>query len=182
MHMDEYIGISERHPASFRHFLREHLVDAVQPRAFYGMAGDASNVEGEMRRYAELVEELDPEVCVLGIGENGHLAFNDPPADFETDEPFIVVELDEACRRQQAGEGWFASPADVPARAISMSIRQIMRARTLYCMVPERRKAEAVRFCLEEEVSPMRPASILRQHPDAQLYLDRESASLLTKA
>ena len=118
-------------------------------------------------------------MAFVGIGENGHLAFNDPPADFETEEPYLVVNLDEACRRQQVGEGWFQGIDEVPRQAVSMSIRQILKARRVICVVPDRRKAEAVRDCLELEVSPLRPASALRLHEGGGLYLDRESASLL---
>ena len=118
----------------------------------------------------------------MGIGENGHLAFNDPPADFETEDPYIVVELDEACRRQQLGEGWFRSLAEVPRRAISMSIRQIMRSRAIVCTVPDRRPAQAVRDCLTGEVTPLHPASVLQRHERAYIYLDAEAASLLDPA
>jgi glucosamine-6-phosphate deaminase len=121
-------------------------------------------------------------LAFVGIGENGHLAFNDPPADFKTEEPYIVVNLDEACRRQQLGEGWFATLADVPQRAISMSMRQIMKAKKILCIVPDSRKAEAVKACLEGEISPLAPASILRIHPDTIVYLDAQSAALLSPA
>jgi glucosamine-6-phosphate deaminase len=121
------------------------------------------------------------DLACVGIGENGHLAFNDPPADFETREPYIVVTLDEACRRQQVGEGWFPSLADVPARAISMSVRQILEARRIVCVVPDQRKAEAVRAALEGPVTPAVPASILQTHPDVTVFLDRGSASLLAR-
>ena len=125
------------------------------------------------------LEEID--VAFVGIGENGHLAFNDPPADFDTEDPYILVELDEACRKQQLGEDWFPSLDEVPRRAISMSIRQIMKSQTIVCTVPDRRKARAVKQCLEGEVSHWYPASILRKHPNAYVYLDRDSASLLQK-
>jgi len=120
------------------------------------------------------------DVAFVGIGENGHVAFNDPPADFDTNEPYIIVELDEACRKQQVGEGWFASVSDVPTRAISMSPRQIMKARQVISVVPDKRKARAVRRCLEGQIGPTAPASILRRHPDVTVYLDRDSASLLS--
>jgi glucosamine-6-phosphate deaminase len=126
-----------------------------------------------------ILREHPVDVAFIGIGENGHVAFNDPPADFETSEPFIVVELDEACRRQQHGEGWFGSIDEVPTRAISMSIRQIMASRAVIASVPDQRKAAAVRRCLEGPVDPMAPASILQEHPEASVYLDTQSASLL---
>jgi glucosamine-6-phosphate deaminase len=179
-HLDEYIGLPAGHPASFRRYLHERFIDVVHPRAYVLIDGEADPQE-ECRRVGALIREAPVNAAFAGIGENGHLAFNDPPADFETDEPYIVVELDEACRRQQLGEGWFASLADVPARAISMSIREIMRARKIFCVAPDRRKAEALRACLEEEISPLRPASILRRHPDVELYLDRDSAALLAQ-
>ena len=131
------------------------------------------------QRVGRALSDRPVDVAFAGIGENGHLAFNDPPADFETEEPFIVVTLDDACRRQQVGEGWFASVADVPKQAISMSVRQILNAREIICVVPDARKATAVRACVEGEVSPMTPASILQTHPSATLYLDRDSAALL---
>jgi glucosamine-6-phosphate deaminase len=121
------------------------------------------------------------DVAFVGIGENGHLAFNDPPADFETEEPYLVVDLDEPCRRQQLGEGWFASLADVPRRAISMSIRQVLKSREILCVVPDARKAKAVAECLDGEVSPLHPSSILKTHPATTVYLDRDSASLLKR-
>jgi glucosamine-6-phosphate deaminase len=128
-----------------------------------------------------LLSRAPIDVAFVGIGENGHLAFNDPPADFETDDPHLVVELDDACRRQQLGEGWFASLDDVPRRAISMSIRQSLKAREILCIVPDARKARAVRDCLEGEVTPVHPSSILQAHPATTVYLDRDSAALLKR-
>jgi glucosamine-6-phosphate deaminase len=122
------------------------------------------------------------DIAFVGIGENGHLAFNDPPADFQTDEPYLIVNLDEACRRQQVGEGWFKDLSDVPQQAISMSVRQIMKAREIIVVVPDARKAQAVKLCFEGEISPLAPASILRNHSNATVYLDKESASLLDSA
>ena len=142
----------------------------------------APDVDAELRRYAELLGRYPPDATVLGIGENGHLAFNDPPADFATEEPYLVVELDEACRRQQLGEGWFASLDDVPRRAISMSCRQILKSTEVLCVVPDARKAQAVRDCLDGPVSPLHPASILQTHPRTTLYLDRDSAALSERA
>ena len=178
-HLDEYVGLSDTHPASFRRYLKERIVDRVRPHAFHFINGDAENVQEECRRVGELISRQQIDAAFVGIGENGHLAFNDPPADFETEEPYIVVDLDHACRNQQVGEGWFSTIDQVPTQAISMSIRQILKARNILCIVPEQRKAEAVQNCVEFEVSPMRPASILQQHGSVSLYLDRESSSLL---
>ena len=178
-HLDEYIGLPEAHPASFRRYLKERLVERVHPGAVYLIQGDAPDLEAERQRLNRLVAGLGVDVTFAGIGENGHLAFNDPPADFEVEDAYIVVELDEACRRQQLGEGWFASLDEVPRRAISMSIRQIMKSRAIVCMVSERRKAQAVHDCFTGEVTPMHPASVLRQHKHACVFLDTEAASLL---
>ncbi|MDF1576736.1 MAG: glucosamine-6-phosphate deaminase [Bacteroidales bacterium] len=177
-HLDEYLGIPESHPASFRKYLRERFVNLVSPAAFYPIHGEA-NPEEECARLGRMIEKHQVDVAFVGIGENGHLAFNDPPADFGTEDPYIVVELDEACRRQQIGEGWFPSLESVPSRAISMSVRQIMKSETIICSVPDARKAIAVKNTLEEIVSPLVPASILTTHADACLFLDKESASLL---
>lgn len=179
-HLDEYVGVPDTHPASFRRYLRERIVERVHPGAFHFIAGDAKDPAAECRRVGALLAERPIDVAFVGIGENGHLAFNDPPADFETEEPYLVLALDEACRRQQLGEGWFAQLEDVPARAISMSIRQILKAREILAIVPDLRKAPAVRDCLELPVGPRHPASVLRQHPNTTLYLDRQSASLLS--
>jgi len=178
-HLDEYVGLPASHPASFRRYLKERLADRVHPGAFHFIEGDRPDPEAEARRVGELLRAGEVDVAFVGIGENGHLAFNDPPADFATEDPYIVVQLDEACRRQQLGEGWFPRLEDVPARAISMSIRQIMRARRIVCVVPDARKAAAVRDCLTREVSPARPASALQRHPAATVYLDVHSAALL---
>jgi glucosamine-6-phosphate deaminase len=178
-HLDEYVGLPETHPASFRKYLKERIEARVRPRAFHFIEGDSPDPQAECRRLAALIAVQPVDVAFLGIGENGHLAFNDPPADFETEEPYIVVDLDEACRRQQVGEGWFASVEEVPRQAVSMSIKQILKARQVVCVVPDARKARAVRDCLASEVSPQRPASALRPHGGAILYLDPESASLL---
>ena len=178
-HLDEYIGISETHPASFRKYLRERLVDIVQPGTVHFLNGETDDPQAECHRLNDIISQIDIDVAFVGIGENGHLAFNDPPADFETEDPYIVVELDEACRLQQVGEGWFRGLADVPTHAISMSIRQIMKAKTIICTVPDVRKAAAVRDCLHGDISPMHPASILQEHADCTVYLDAGSASLL---
>ena len=179
-HLDEYVGMAATHPASFRRYLEERFVDRLprSPEAFYYVNAE-TDPPAECRRLGRIIAEKPIDVAFIGIGENGHLAFNDPPADFQTDEPYIVVELDEACRRQQLGEGWFATLQDVPQRAISMSIRQIMRSGAIICSVPEQRKAAAVRAAVDGPLSADVPASILRQHAAATIYLDHDSASLL---
>jgi len=178
-HLDEYVGLPEAHPASFRRYLKERIVSRIQPRAFHLINGEAEDVYEECRRVGQLITQQRIDVAFVGIGENGHLAFNDPPADFETIEPYIVVDLDEVCRQQQVGEGWFKSIDEVPTQAISMSIKQIMNSREILCIVPEKRKAEAVRATVKLPVDPMRPASILQQHESVTLYLDRESSAML---
>jgi glucosamine-6-phosphate deaminase len=178
-HLDEYVGLPKTHPASFRRYLQERIVDRIQPGAFHFLNGDATDPAAECRRVGGLISGQTIDAAFVGIGENGHLAFNDPPADFETEEPYLIVKLDEACRRQQVGEGWFESVGDVPVQAISMSIQQSLKARQVLCVVPDGRKARAVRDCLELEVSPLHPASILQQHARTTIYLDTESAALL---
>lgn len=178
-HMDEYLGMSPGHPASFRRYLHEQLVDAVGPREFHGLRGDAGDVREEIRRYTALLSEFEPLVCVLGIGENGHLAFNDPPAAFSTGELVHVVDLDEPCRRQQWTEGHFPALDAVPRRALSLTIPALLRPSHVFALVPEKRKAEAVRNALEGPVTPQCPASILQETPHARLFLDPESSSLL---
>lgn len=178
-HLDEYIGISEDHPASFRRYLKERVVNKVHPGTVHFINGNAKNPSLECERLNEVISKKKVDVAFVGIGENGHLAFNDPPADFNTKKPYIVVELDETCRRQQLSEGWFENLEDVPRKAISISINQIMRAKNVICTVPDSRKAEAVRNCLEREISPDNPASILRKHNNMFLFLDRGSAKLL---
>ncbi len=179
-HLDEYIGISDTHPASFRKYLQERFVDIVHPGTVHFLNGKVTDPQAECYRLNRIISQQQIDVAFVGIGENGHLAFNDPPADFEVEDPYIVVELDEACRQQQVGEGWFNGIEDVPTHAISMSIQQIMKAKTIICTVPDERKAEAVRNCLRGEITPMHPASILQRHPDCTVYLDGGSASLLT--
>ena len=178
-HLDEYVDLPESHPASFRRYLKERLVSRLHPQTFHFLNGEADDVYEECRRVGDLIGRQTIDVAFVGIGENGHLAFNDPPADFDTEEPYIVVTLDDACRQQQVGEGWFKSIAEVPTRAISMSIKQILKSRNILCIVPDQRKAEAVRATVELEVSPIRPASILQEHERVTLYLDRDSSSLL---
>jgi glucosamine-6-phosphate deaminase len=179
-HLDEYIGMEADHPASFRKFLKERFVDKVPGlKAVYFVAGDTGNPQQECRRVGSLITEHPIDAAMIGIGENGHLAFNDPPADFETEEPYLIVELDEKCRKQQLGEGWFETLKQVPRRAISMSIRQIIKSKCLIVTVPDQRKAEAVKNALEGKVTPMCPASILQQHDNCKIFLDAEAASLL---
>jgi len=179
-HLDEYVGVSADHPASFRRYLRERFIQRLpsRPAAFHEIDGQA-DPRAECRRLAGLMPAGDFDLAMIGIGENAHLAFNDPPADFETTEPYLVVALDEACRRQQVGEGWFPDMAAVPTQAISMSVRRILAARTLICSVPDRVKAEAVRASVEGPLTPDVPASILRRHADCRLHLDVQSATLL---
>lgn len=178
-HLDEYIGISNKHPASFCKYLQERLVDIVKPGTVHFLKGDADDPQAECDRLKLIISQHQIDVAFVGIGENGHLAFNDPPADFETEEPFIVVELDEACRQQQIGEGWFNGLDEVPTHAISMSIRQIMKAKTIICTVPDERKAEAVQNCVFSGITQKHPASILQIHPDCTVFLDNGSASKL---
>ena len=178
-HLDEYVGLPESHPASFRRYLKERVVSRIHPKAFHFLDGEADDVREECRRVGDLIAQQTIDVAFVGIGENGHLAFNDPPADFNTEEPYIVVNLDEACRQQQVGEGWFKNVAEVPAQAISMSIAQILKSRNILCIVPDQRKAEAVRASVKLEVSPTHPASALQQHEHVTMYLDRYSSSLL---
>jgi glucosamine-6-phosphate deaminase len=179
-HLDEYIGMHADHPASFRRYLRKRLVDIVHPGTVHFIEGEAHDPAAECQRINQIISQDKIAVAFVGIGENGHLAFNDPPADFDTEEPYIIVELDEACRQQQFGEGWFASLDEVPNTAISMSIQQIMKSEAIICTVPNERKALAVKQCFEGEISPMHPASILRRHPNAVVYLDEPAASLLS--
>ncbi len=178
-HLDEYVGLPISHPASFRKYLLERLIRKVGIRKYHLLDGDGdtSQVVGSV---GKALREAPVDVAFVGIGENGHLAFNDPPADFETEQPYLIVELDEACRRQQVGEGWFADISEVPHRAISMSVRQILKSKEIIAVVPDARKAAAAKLCFEGEISPMAPASILRTHPAATIYLDRKSASLLS--
>ncbi len=177
-HLDEYIGLPISHPASFRAYLLERLISKTGIERYHLLDGEDEPGEA-IRDAAEAVRAAPVDIAFVGIGENGHLAFNDPPADFDTDEPFIIVDLDEACRGQQVGEGWFADLSEVPKQAISMSVRQILKTREIICIAPDKRKAEAVKSCFWGEISPLFPASILRTHSDVTLYLDEQSASLL---
>lgn len=180
-HLDEYAGLAEDHPASFRRYLRERLVEKVRPEEVHWVPGDARDLPAAIQLLNQRIEKEVVDVAFVGIGENGHLAFNDPPADFTTETPYILVKLDEACRRQQLGEGWFSSYEAVPLQAVSMSIRQVMKAHAIICTVPDARKAQAVRDCLAGPVTPIHPASILQQHEQCFVYLDQDSAALLPK-
>jgi glucosamine-6-phosphate deaminase len=182
-HLDEYVGLPETHPASFRRYLQDRFVSRVTGLGrFVPVNGNAADLDDEVERLNTLLKGREVDVCFAGIGENCHLAFNDPPADFETDMPYIVVMLDEACRRQQMGEGWFPSLDTVPEQAISMSIRQILRSRRVILSVPDARKAAAVRAAVEGAISPDHPASVLQQHENCTLYLDPPAASLLAQS
>jgi glucosamine-6-phosphate deaminase len=178
-HLDEYVDLPATHPASFRRYLFERLIHKTGITHHHLLNGEVDPRTVVKQIGAEL-QSRPVDLAFVGIGENGHLAFNDPPADFQTTEPYLVVELDQTCRQQQVNEGWFAHLADVPRRAISMSIRQILSAGEIIAVVPDARKAKAVKACLEGEISPLAPASILREHPNATVYLDRDSAALLT--
>jgi glucosamine-6-phosphate deaminase len=178
-HMDEYLGMSDRHPASFARFIRQELVSFVPLSAFYPINGNPPDLNSELKRYADLLRRHPPDVCVLGIGENGHLAFNDPPADFKTKEVIHVVSLDLRCRMQQVNEGHFATLEDVPKQAITLTVPSLLAAKRVLAIVPEARKAVPVRAALEGPVTPDCPASILRTQPHVTMYLDQESASLL---
>lgn len=181
-HLDEYVGLSIEHPASFRKYLKERFEDQLPSavRAFHYINAE-QDPEAECDRVGALIAGSPIDVAFVGIGENGHLAFNDPPANFETEKPYLVVNLDDACRQQQFGEGWFPTFEAVPEKAISMSVRQIMNSGAIICTVPDERKAEAVRNSVEGEISPEVPASILQQHGDCGLYIDEPAASLLGK-
>jgi len=180
-HLDEYIGFSADHPASFRKYLRERLIEPARVGTVHLLDGERDPRE-ECARVGALITAAPIDVAFVGIGENGHLAFNDPPADFDTREPYLVVSLDEACRRQQVGEGWFPDLDAVPTQAISMSCRQILAARRILCIVPDARKADAVRTTVEGSVTPFVPASILQTHEDVTMYLDIDSAAKLKKS
>ncbi|HEV2484948.1 MAG TPA: glucosamine-6-phosphate deaminase [Terracidiphilus sp.] len=179
-HLDEYIGLPADHPASFRKFLRERLIAKTGITQYHFLEAD-SDPAAAVRQVGALLNSAPIDVAFVGIGENGHLAFNDPPADFETEQPYLIVDLDEACRRQQVGEGWFDDISQVPAQAISMSIRQILKAKEILVIVPDARKAQAVKACFEGEITPLAPASILRRHSNTTVYLDRDSSALLSR-
>jgi glucosamine-6-phosphate deaminase len=179
-HLDEYVGLPIDHPASFRKYLLERLIRKAGIEKFHLLDAEI-DPEETVRKVGALLLAAPIDVAFVGIGENGHLAFNDPPADFSTQDTYLIVQLDQACRMQQVGEGWFAGISEVPERAISMSIQQILKAREILCVVPDTRKAHAVKACLEGEVSPMAPASILQTHACVTVFLDTASAALLEK-
>lgn len=181
-HLDEYVALPITHPGSFRKMLMQQLISKTGVTKYHLLEGDAADPAEAARNVSRIIASKPVDIAFLGIGENGHIAFNDPPADFQTEEPYIVVELDEACRQQQVGEAWFADISQVPKQAISMSVQQILKAKELLAVVPDSRKAKAVQLCFEGEISPTAPASILRTHPDATIYLDKSSASLLSAA
>jgi len=179
-HLDEYVGMDTSHPASFCKYLQERFVDKVEGlKEAVLIRGDAANIDVEIKRVSDLIASRSIDVALVGIGENGHLAFNDPPADFETEAPYLVVELDEDCRKQQLGEGWFGSLDEVPTEAVSMGIKRIMQSRHLIVAVPDQRKAQAVKSSLEGAVTNLCPSSILQEHESCSLFLDETSASLL---
>jgi len=179
-HLDEYVGIPETHPASFRKYLKERLINKVHPGNVYLIKGDAKSPELECEHLGKIIKQKEIDVAFVGIGENGHLAFNDPPADFDTKKPYLVVELDDTCRKQQLSEGWFKSFDEVPKRAISMSIKQIMKSKNIICTVPDMRKAQAVKDCFEDQdISPEHPASILKNHENCFVFLDKKSSIYL---
>ena len=180
-HLDEYIGLPVTHPGSFRKMLIDQFIRKTGITKYHLLDGDANAAE-VVRRVGAAVASAPIDIAFLGIGENGHLAFNDPPANFETEEPYLIVNLDEACRMQQVGEAWFADISQVPKQAISMSVRQILKSKEILAVVPDSRKAQAVKKCFEGEISPLAPASILRTHANATIYLDKNSASLLSTA
>ena len=177
-HLDEYVGLKGNHPGSFRTFLKERFVDKVNLAKFHPIQGEKNPVT-ECRRLSKLIADLPIDVAFVGIGENGHLAFNDPPADFEAVAPYRIVKLDKDCKRQQVKEGWFGTVAQVPSKAISMSIPQILSAESIICTVPDKRKAEAVQAALEGDITPWVPASILQTHRSCHVYLDPESGAML---
>lgn len=176
-HLDEYVGLGPDHPASFQHYLIERATSKVPFGEVHFIDGLAGDPEAECRRLAQAIGVYTIDAAFAGIGENGHLAFNDPPADFDAPEPFAVATLDERCRRQQVGEGWFASLGEVPRQAITMTIPEILRARSVFVCCPDARKADAVKATLDGPIDPKTPASALRLHPDARFFLDSESAS-----
>jgi glucosamine-6-phosphate deaminase len=180
-HLDEYIGLPESSPASFRKYLKERFIQKTSGLKQVHLINGEKNPAEECLRLNEIIRDTRIDVALLGIGENGHLGFNDPPADFETAEPFIIVDLDEKCRRQQLSEGWFKRIDDVPHQAITMSVKQIMKSTQIICSVPDSRKAQAVKDCFEKPVSNLFPASILKEHPQCICFLDKFSSALLEK-
>lgn len=181
-HLDEYISLPVTHPASFRKYLQDRFLSKVSPLKNAWLINGETNAQEECKRLGDLIQKHPIDVALIGIGENCHLAFNDPPADFETEEPYIIVQLDEACKKQQMGEDWFESLDEVPQSAISMSIQQILKSKHIICSAPGARKAIAVKNTLEREISNIYPSTILRTHQHCTLYLDEDSATLLDSA
>lgn len=178
--LNEYVNLPDTHPSSFRYYLKTRFVKKVQHLgAFHAVNGDAEDLNAEIERLNALIREKDVDVAFLGIGENGHIGFNDPPANFETNAPYIVVELEERCRRQQVSEGWFATLEEVPRQAVTMSVRQILKAKNLVCSVPDQRKARAVAMCLYDQISVYAPCTVLRTKKECTLLLDRPSSLLV---
>ena len=180
-HLDEYVGLPETHPASFRKYIKERFIANLPCalKAAYFVNGSAPDPYAACRELGETIAKHPIDVAFIGIGENGHIAFNDPPADFDTEDAYLVVNLDEVCRKQQLGEGWFPTFDDVPKQAISMSVRQILKSKCIINTVPDKRKSYAVRITIEGELSPMHPASVIRLHPDCHTFCDKDSASEL---
>jgi len=180
-HLDEYIGLAKSHPASFRRYLHERLISRVHPGTVHLVNGDAPDPDAECERLSRLVRRDGIDVAFVGIGENAHLGFNDPPADFDTEAAFVLVELSNSCRAQQVHEGWFRKIEEVPRRAITVTIPQIMRSACIISVVPGARKAPAVECALRRPITPTCPASILKKHPNVHLFLDSRSAGLLDR-
>ncbi len=182
-HLDEYVGLPESHPASFRKYIKERFVAKLPMAPFEAnyVPGDAPDLPAAIARLGAHLQEKPVDVSFIGIGENGHIAFNDPPADFDTEEPYLIVNLDEVCRRQQLGEGWFPTLDDVPKRAVSMSVRQILKSRCIVNTVPDERKAYAMQITFEGELCPAHPASVIRLHPDCATFCDVPAASRLSR-
>jgi glucosamine-6-phosphate deaminase len=180
-HLDEYIGLPADHPASFCRFLQERLISKTEICMHHLLSGNGDLAE-TVRNTSAAISISSIDIAFVGIGENGHLAFNDPPADFQTEEPYIIVQLDETCRQQQVGEGWFQNLSEVPTQAISMSIRQVLKSKEIICIVPDDRKAKAIQACFDGEISPLAPSSILQTHHNTTIYLDKNSAGLLGPA
>ena len=182
-HLDEYIGLPETHPASFRKYLQDKFISKVDRIKEVNLInGDAADPQKECDRLNQILKNEIVDIAFVGVGENGHLAFNDPPANFKIEDPYIIVNLDEYCRKQQVGEGWFDSIEDVPQQAISMSIKQIMKSKNIICTIPGERKAQAVKDCFgTDNISPIYPSSILQKHKNCFVFLDFDSAGYLSK-
>jgi len=182
-HLDEYIGLPKTHPASFRKYLQEKFISKADGIKKVNLInGDVNDPQKECNRLNKILQNEIVDIAFVGIGENGHLAFNDPPANFKIEDPYIIVNLDEHCRKQQVGEGWFDSLEDVPQQAISMSIKQIMKSKNIICTIPGERKAQAVKDCFgTDKISPIYPSSILKKHKNCFVFLDFDSAEYLSK-